>query len=594
MGSILDLLSRRLWISLGSPRRKSPVVQLTDRKATLLNDVQRRIGMYLQALWGADFVICPAGGEDAGGAPYVEDFFIHLPAALHDFSYVEGATVTGLEAYRAAAAHAAAHIVFSRQHFPPESLNRLEKALVAVIEDARVETLAMRQLPGLKKLWCMQHGITPLHSQNAGDYFDRLARALLDETYQDDDPWVAQGRALFAAATDLENHDASRDIGLELARTFRQKNIRFNHHTDVLSAPYRDDNRYLWVPANLEPEVQDVMVKVEAPVKLFLDSNEVEGTDDDAQPPPMHVPILAAAASDTYVYPEWDYRGQIETQSWVTLREREPVHGDLHRIENIITRNKHLITRMNHLMQAVLYKGAHRLRKLEEGDEIDINAAIRTMVDIKLYLPYDTRVMMSTHRKTRDISVMVLLDLSYSTNQQVFGQDYTILQLTQEVCILFSEALNMIGDPLAINGFNSRGRHDVDYYRFKDFDQPYDDTVKSRIAGMEGKRSTRIGAAIRHATRYLNQQKSAKKLLMIITDGKPWDIDQPDPRYLCFDGKHAVVDARRDGIHSYCITLDPDADEYITRIFGAKNYIVVDHVRNLPEKMLQIYAALSL
>jgi nitric oxide reductase activation protein len=110
---------------------------------------------------------------------------------------------------------------------------------------------------------------------------------------------------------------------------------------------------------------------------------------------------------------------------------------------------------------------------------------------------------------------------------------------------------------------------------------------------MVGGEATHIGAAIRHATYYLNRQKDRKKLLMIITDGAPSDIDVSSPNYLIYDTRRAVEDAGKNGIHTYCIGLDMDADRYISRIFGAKNYIVVDHVKHLPEKVLSLYARLT-
>ncbi|MBI3480927.1 MAG: VWA domain-containing protein [Nitrosomonadales bacterium] len=578
-----------------SDRTESGVIQLKERTPTQLGDVQRRIRIYLQALWGCDFAInsFDAVPQTQGiGTPSIKDSLIHVPTCYYDVTLDGVTSIPGQEIYRAATAHAAAHLIYSRHHFAPESVNKLQRTMISVIEDARVETLAIRQFPGLKQLWCRQHPGSQSHNQTAGDYLDRLARALLDDTYQDDDPWISQGRVLFNAANDLESHAASIDIGLMLSKSFLQKNIKFNARSDRLAAPYRDDNQFLWDPVIAPIEEQDAPT-VAAPIKLFLDSDKIESTEKDIKSEQMQASIKAASISDTYSYPEWDYRGQIETRSWVMLRERDPDSGDLRVIADITTRNKHLITRMKNILEAIRYKGVHRIRKLEEGDELDINAAIRALADLRLGLPPDTRVMMRSARKTHDMSVLVLLDLSRSTNETVHGHDHTVLQLTQEVCILFAEALETTGDPLAIYGFNSRGRHDVDFFRFKGFDQPHDDNMKSRIAGMTGKRSTRIGAAIRHATHHLNLQKSAKKLLMIITDGKPYDIDQPDPRYLCFDGKHAVIDAGRTGIHSYCLSLDPNADEYITQIFGARNYMVVDHIRSLPEKMLQIYAAFS-
>jgi nitric oxide reductase activation protein len=379
-------------------------------------------------------------------------------------------------------------------------------------------------------------------------------------------------------------------MGLTLEHAFQNRKIKFDSLPGKTGAPYRDDNRYLWASENSD-SIEPMNIPWQ---KLLSTNNTVSGTEEDKKRPSMQMRIDSAPASDTYVYSEWDYRSQINTPSWVTLRERKPKTGDLKIIEDITAQNKHLITRMKNLLLAIQYRGVRRIRKQEEGDEIDINAAIRAMIDIRLGIMPDDRIMMSSLRKTRDISVLVLLDLSGSANKKIHRQDNTVLQLTQKVCVLFADAIEAVGDPLAIHGFNSNSRHDVNYFRFKDFDQPYDDVPKAKIAGMAGDRSTRMGAAIRHATYYLNEHKSSKKLLMIITDGAPADIDMPDRHYLRYDLKHAVSEAQQSGIHTYCVGLDPKADEYVSRIFGARNYMVVDHVKYLPEKMLMIYAALTL
>ena len=200
--------------------------------------------------------------------------------------------------------------------------------------------------------------------------------------------------------------------------------------------------------------------------------------------------------------------------------------------------------------------------------------------------------MRSLH-KTRDISVLMLLDISRSMNNKVQDREHTALQLTRQVSVLFAEAIATVGDPFAIHGFYSDSRHFVEYFRLKDFGQPYDDGPKAAIAGMKGRRGTRMGAAVRHATYHFNNQKSGKKLLLILTDGEPSDVDAPDRKYLHDDTKKAVEDAKRNGIHTYCISLDPAADQYVSRIFGAMNYMVVDHIKCLPEKVLLIYAGLS-
>ena len=573
--------------------KESPADRQETCARTQLADVQRRIKIYLHALWGRDFTIKPIvlnRENSETRQPFVEKSSIHVPSYFDDF-VVDGVTLfTGLEVYRAATTHAAAHIIYSKQQFRDKLASDWQRAVIATIEDARVETLSIRNFPGLKRLWTAQHIVTQSHNQTAGDYLDRLSRALLDENYEDDDPWIASGRAMFLAADDLEKHNFSWDIGFGLEQTFTNRKIKSDNVPGKAGAPYRDDNRNFWESANSD-SIEPMVIPW---LKLMSSDQTVSGTEEDKKHPHTRMRIKDAAASNTYVYPEWDYRTEVSTPAWVTLRERDTVAGDLGIVEDITAQNKHLITRMKNLLLAIQHKGVRRVRKQEEGDEIDINAAIRAMIDIRLGVLPDSRIMMSSLRKTRDISVLVLLDLSGSANQKIHGQDYTVLQLTQKVCVLFAEAIEAVGDPLAIHGFNSRGRHDVDYFRFKDFDQPYDDIPKAKIAGMVGERSTRLGAAIRHAIHHLNEHKSNKKLLMTITDGAPADIDMPDRHYLRHDLKHAINEAQQSGIHTYGIVLDPKADEYVSRTFGARNYMVVNHVKSLPEKMLLIYAALTL
>ena len=586
MKSTLNRLSRGLQKYFGRAGKD----QQSDhhRSKTQLTDVQRRIAIYLYALCGRDVVI-KVMEEDflhlERYRPYIEKNAVHLPSFYYDLS----GDVTGLDAYRAAAVHAVAHLMYTEKAFPDETLDKWQKAVISVIEDARVETLLMREFPGIFTLWRDQHAATPMHNRSAGDYLSRLARALLDPSYLDDDSWVSQGRALFGAADDLETHDVSMRIGMTLAHEFQKKNIRFNVHADRLSALYRDDNRYVW--AKQESTHAEEMPTSFFELKLLMGNNEFASADEETKQISEDKP--GRAGKDTYSYAEWDYRSQAETASWVTVREKKPKPGELDIVDRIVAQNGHLISRMEKILHAIRYSGLRRIRKLEEGDEIDINAAIRALIDLRSGIQPDTRIMMRSLRKNRDISVLVLLDLSNSTNQRIAGQEQTVLELTRQICVLFADVIEDVGDPFAIHGFCSKSRHNVEYLRFKDFGQPYDDLPKARIAGMTGQRSTRMGAAIRHAVHHLNEQESGKKLLMLITDGAPSDIDVRGTKYLMYDAKMAVKAAEKCGIHTHCISLDPKADEYVSQIFGARGYMVVDHVKYLPEKMLMIYAGLT-
>jgi nitric oxide reductase NorD protein len=606
-----DYLEQVRYFELES--KESLAVLQKERKGVLFVDVQRRINMYLRALWARDFFMRPTSGDfetREGYRPYIENYLIHLPDAFDDF---EG--TPGVELYRAAAAHCAAHIVETRQPISAESLNPLQMAVIAVVEDARVEALAIRRFPGLRQLWAKFHAIGPEAGASLGDYLNRLARALLDDAYADDDPWIVRGRSLFAEAdARLDDNRVSWDIGVQLAHDLKDKALPFNPRTDVLRAPYRDDNRYFWEFEEFDLG-KSLAAGYEAPkqvrkyVNVMEMANEVdcELAGDDAQ----EIWVLGTEfyldqegctinelegrepAPEPHHYAEWDYQIQLERPSWVTVQERRAKAGDLQLIDDIAAQHKRLISRMKFLLDALQPQGVTRLRKLEDGDELDINAAIQSTVDIRMGMQPDPRIMMRSVRKVRDISVLVLLDLSESTNETVAGQDYTVLELTRQACVLLADAIHKIGDPFAIHGFCSDGRHDVEYFRFKDFDQPYDDAPKARLAGMTGQLSTRMGGAIRHGAHHLRQQKSAKKLLLVITDGEPADVDVRDPQYLRYDTKKAVEEAAKSGIATFCMSLDPRADRYVSRIFGARNYMVVDHVERLPEKLPLLYAGLT-
>lgn len=608
----------------GLQSKESLAMLQQERKGTLLVDVQRRINMYLRALWGRDFFMRPTAGDfenREGLRPFIEDYFIHLPDALDAVQGNDG-LVDATQLYRAACAHAAAHVVFTRQAISAESLNPWQMAMVALAEDARVEALAVARFPGMRPLWAQLHTTPATQQATAGDWLARMARAWIDPTYEDDHPWIAQGRALMAAAMPrllAQPHDNSESwaIGVQLAHSYREltQGPAFAPRTDGQAAVYRDDNRYFWafdgydfersVAAGYEPPQQ---VRKQVNLMEFVNELEVEGAGDDAQEvwvlgtelfpyedlgvsfndsegrepvlPPVH-------------YGEWDHMIQLERPAWATVQERRPKAGDPTLIDGILSEHRRLIGRMKFILDAMQPQGVQRIRKLEDGDEIDLNAALASVIEMRMGRQPDPRIMMRSVRKTRDISVLVLLDLSHSTNDKVAGQEHTVLDLTRSACALLADAIQKVGDPFAIHGFCSDGRHDVNYWRFKDFDQPYDDLAKARLAGMQGQLSTRMGAAIRHATAALKAQRSSKKLLLVITDGEPADVDVRDPQYLRHDTKKAVEAAARNGVTTYCMSLDPRADQYVSHIFGQRHYLVVDKVERLPEKLPVLYAGLT-
>ncbi|GEC17241.1 nitric oxide reductase activation protein NorD [Nitrobacter winogradskyi] len=596
-----------------------------ERKGTLFVDIQRRLNIYMRAIWGRDFFLRPTAGDyesREGLRPYIEHYVIHVADAYDDYKPEGDATaperiVSALELYRAAVNHCAAHLVFTQTPLSMQQLLPVQMALIELFEDARVEELAIRKFPGMRQAWLALHPVFDYSAspQTVGELLDRLARALLDPEATDPDPFVRQGVAAFRAQSDLESNQVSWNLGVDLShRLFELDLPTYNKVTDALSAVYRDDNRAVWFleeydeaqvmaatwetrqqvrkKVNVMEMVNEVDVEFagddaqevwELPTEFYLDQENVSINSLEGRPP----------VSEPFHYPEWDYQIQLERPNWVTLLEYHPVMGELDVIEGIILEHKPVISRLKFLIESMVPQGMQRIRNVEDGDEIDINAAVRAMIDIRIGQQHDPRIMMRYKRALRDLAVLVLLDMSESSNDKVRGHDYTVMDLTRAATVLLAGALHRIGDPFAIHGFCSDGRHDVHYHRFKDFDQPYDDVVKARLAGMKGRLSTRMGAALRHAAHYLALQPSSKRVVFVVTDGEPADNDVTDPQYLRHDTKAAVEELGRQGITVYALSLDPHADQYVSRIFGMKNFTVIDQAERLPEKLPMLYMSLT-
>jgi nitric oxide reductase activation protein len=195
-------------------------------------------------------------------------------------------------------------------------------------------------------------------------------------------------------------------------------------------------------------------------------------------------------------------------------------------------------------------------------------------------------------RRYRDLSVLVLLDVSQSTADRVKGHVMSVLDLEREATLLLAYAMAEIGDPFAIAAFCSNQRDDVRYQRVKDFGQPYDAAAASALVGLRPGYSTRLGAALRHAGAELRQQHTHRRLVLVISDGEPSDVDCADPHYLVEDARRAVQNLGAQGIDVFCVGLDSGGDAYLARIFG-RNVTQLDRIERLPERLPMLYLRLT-
>lgn len=573
--------------------------------ATLFSHVQRRLQLYQRALWDRPWPLHPKAKKDLAlhhHRPFIDGQTIYLPDA-----YGGKAIGPGAELYRAAATHAAAHLAFSRAKFKVGRYKPIKLVVVSLLEDARVEQLAIRRFPGLRKLWLRWHDATPALGDTFVALVARLSRALLDSDYADPHPWVQRGRAdFFANLERLEEQDLSIELASPLANDIGQSRLQFNFKTYVIDPPYRDDNSFLWQFDNEPPpsldEDDDIVLEEsrtnpqadeQQQPEVELREAQVEDPDPDQKQADSPHAIALEVVDRSVDYGEWDYLIGLERPAWVTLFEKRPIAGDAAQIDALLQRNDAVRARIKALIRAAHIKRTERLRKQHEGDRLDLDAAIQAAIDLRRGRDPDPRINMRTIHGGRDLAVLVLLDLSKSTGDYVHGERCTVLDLARESLALLAESMSGLNDRFAIHGFTSAGRRDVSYFRLKDFDTPYGGTVKARLAGLTPLLSTRMGPAIRHAGEFLRAQPSEHKLLLVITDGEPSDIDMHDPKYLTMDAKKACESLMRHGIQPFCMSLDPRADRYVSTIFGRRNFLVMSRIDRLPEKLPLIYLRMT-
>lgn len=577
-----DAASRQRYFSFADPRAE----QWLQREAgeAELSWVERRLKIYLMALWRMRCPIRRAIQPKGAPAPRRASFGNGLIRMPESFKGVAGRHAELV--YRAAAAHIAAHLVFGEGRFPKGRLKPLQIVLVSLIEDARVEQLAMRAFPGLAALWTPFHTARASGAVTAPSLMARLSRALIDPGYDDDNAWVSKGRALFYAERDhWEDPSISRRIGGLLGNDLGQMRIQLNTRTYVVEPTYRDDNQGLW-RFNDPEEQQSMQVEtITEPVRIDRQPRDARPTDD-----AIRVELLTEREGVPVAhYPEWDYEIGRDRPEWTTILEFPGRAGSLNVIERVLTSHALLVNRITVLIRSARISRSKRLRRQPEGDRLDIDACIEAAVSVRRRETPDPRVHMTETRRHRDLAVSLLLDVSESSRDRVKGVHRSVLSLERDAAILLAHAMIEQGDPFAIRAFCSNGREEVRFLRIKDFGEPYGEGAKRRLAGIEAGFSTRIGAALRHAGVELSAQLNHRRLLLVITDGEPSDIDVTDRKYLVEDARKAVAWLSHLGVDVFCVGLDSGGDSYLHRIFGHRNVLLIDRLERLPEQLTAIY-----
>jgi nitric oxide reductase NorD protein len=286
-----------------------------------------------------------------------------------------------------------------------------------------------------------------------------------------------------------------------------------------------------------------------------------------------------------FLYNEWDYERQNYRKNWAVLRELDVHPSHDHFVDKALHKYRGLAMELRRTFEAL--RGEDKLLKKQPyGDDVDIDALVEAVADTHHGEEMTERLFTKLHKLERNIAVMFMVDMSGSTKGWINDAE-------REALALLCESLETLGDRYAIYGFSGMTRKRCEVYRIKSFDDPYGEEVKARISGIRPKDYTRMGVIIRHLTQLLNEVEARTKLLITLSDGKPDDYDTYRGAYGIEDTRMALIEAKRSGIHPFCITIDTEARDYLPHMYGAVNYAVIDEVRKLPLKVSDIYRRLT-
>ncbi|MEM7092498.1 MAG: VWA domain-containing protein [Actinomycetota bacterium] len=520
------------------------------------------------------------------------------------------------------------------------------------LEDARIGALARRRYPGgradLDALTLAGAAMSGSALGAAAEH--ALIRALRVRCLDGAMTAVASaalGAKLIAAIDDAialvrqpgSDRETSLAAAAELLRSVAGLRVRIDEIADVDGdGPEVDDRRGAAMDSAATPDEFEDREGTSGGRPVDQDMTAERSTpdddgDDDGEDEPLSglmLPVGSRRASPdvrTYVYDEWDFRARSHRIAWCRVLE-ERLHGDDPSfIGDVRDRHRSLRAEIRRRFGRLRPEQLVRIPRSLDGEDLDLDAAIESIVDRRSGAPADERHHVRRDRAARDVATVFLVDLSASTSSPVAEPEKVpppgidpeddpisyapiwdpnlpppepprrVIDVAKDAVALMSDALAELGDRHAIYGFSGSGRENVQVQVVKELADPVSPTTWSALDAMRPMRYTRMGPAIRHATSKLVGDAARTRLLVVISDGYPQDVDYGedarDRAYGMNDTARALADAEAAGIDTFCLTIDPAGHDYLREMAPEQRYLVIDDVEALPAELAKVYLALA-
>lgn len=299
----------------------------------------------------------------------------------------------------------------------------------------------------------------------------------------------------------------------------------------------------------------------------------------------------------SYSYDEWDYLINDYKSDWCLVHEIEPAGGSNEYYRDASERYKNEIALIKNIFSRMKPESFHKMKGQTDGTEIDIDAFSDALIERRCGVNPDEKFYVRWDKRKRDVATLFLVDVSASTKKRLGPERRSIMDVEKDALIIMIQALESIGDKYAIYAFSGHKREGVEYYLIKEFGEELSGTVEQRISLLEPAANTRLGPAIRHSVKKLDQVKARTKILVLLSDGEPYDTCHGEGVYQGKlaeeDTKVAIQEGNAEGIHFFCITVDTNPGDYLENIFSDSGYTIIDDAQILPERLPLLYKRIT-